>query len=126
MGKEARAKAAAPEVMLDRRDVPAVAVLALMDALTIDAMWTSKSSPVHRDIRQHRDQLLSSIKEDVVRLHATYRGRVNEGLVVNCDRYLCRVQAAMDAFFDDITEEDLAEMEAVKAKWPIPEAPNEM
>lgn len=119
MGKESRRKAAAPEMMLDRLDVPAVAVLALMDALTIDAMWSTKSAPATREIREYRGRLLSSIQADVQRLHDTYRGRVTDGLVANCDRYLCQVQNALDTFFDDITEDDLAEVDRVKAKWPI-------
>lgn len=119
MGKESRAKASAPEIMLSCEDVPAIAVLALLDALTIDAIWTAKSSPVHRDIRQHRESLLLQIKEKVASLHETYKGRVTGGMITHCDRYLCRVQDAMDNFFEEITEADLTDMELTKAKWPV-------
>lgn len=119
MGKESRLKTALPETMLHRQDVPAVAVLALMDALTIDGMWTVKSSPVSREMREYRERLLTSIKTDVERLHGTYKGRVTDGLITHCDRYLCRVQDALDTFFEDITEEDLAEIVRVKSNWPI-------
>lgn len=118
MGKESRAKAAAPEIMLPREDVPAVAVLALMDALLIDMERTTVKHACDRDIKQFRMQVTDHMKSQVIRLHSTYKGRVTDSMILHCDRYLCQVQDCMDRFFDEITEADLGEMERVKANWP--------
>lgn len=115
MGKQSRQRAAAPEIMLQRQDVPAVAVLSLMDALLIDMERAAVSTP-------YRANIIASMKGKVVKLHDTYQGRVTDDMVTLCDRYLCRVQDALDTFFDDITEEDLGEIARVHGKWPQKEA----
>lgn len=118
MGKEARAKAAAPERMLPRQDVPTVAVLALLDALLIDMDRTDGNVSGDREIREWRRGVREQIRGGVERLHGSFQGRVTDGLIGHCDRYLCRVQDALDNFFDDLTEEDLTFIETVKARWP--------
>lgn len=118
MGKESRARAITGEAMLTRADVPVVAVLALMDALLIDMERTADGTTGDREMRTYRADLRKNLRNYVEKYHSTFKGRVTDDLVTKCDRYLCRVQDAMDTFFDDLTAEDLAEMERVKAKWP--------
>jgi len=118
MGKESRAKLAAPETMLPRADVPVIAMLALMDALLVDMERTAHTVTESSRLREHRARLRASMRKDVERYNGTFAGRVTDELIQKCDRYLCRVQDAMDTFFENITPEDLAEMERVKANWP--------
>jgi hypothetical protein len=118
MGKESRAKAVAAEIMLRRADVPIVAMLALMDALLVDMERTAHTVTGDRDIRQHRAEYRQAIRRYVEKYNGTFAGKVTDDLVAKCDRYLCKVQDAMDTFFEDLTPEDLAEMERVKANWP--------
>ena len=118
MGKEARNKAAAPEIMLPLADVPIVAMLALMDALLVDMERTAHKVTGDREMRQYRAELRESLKGYVEKYHSTFKGRVTDELVTKCDRYLCRVQDSLDNFFDDLTDEDLAFMERVKGNWP--------
>jgi len=118
MGKESRAKLAAPETMLPRADVPVIAMLALMDAILVDMERTAHAVTGDSGIREHRARLRESMRKDVERYNSTFAGRVTDELIMKCDRYLCRVQDAMDTFFEDLTDEDLAFMERVKANWP--------
>ena len=118
MGKDAKAKLAAVNQMLPRVDVPKVAALALMETLLIDIGRTDEESSGNREVREYRARLRENMRKDVERYHGTFTGKVEDGLILKCDRYLCAVQNAMDTFFDDLTPEDLAEMERVKANWP--------
>ena len=118
MGKEARAKKAAEVNMLPRADVPKVAALALMETLLIDIGRTDGEASGTREVREYRARLRENMRKDVERYHGTFIGKVEDGLIQKCDRYLCRVQDALDTFFDDLTPEDLADMERVKANWP--------
>jgi len=119
MGKESRAKAAiTAEIMLSPADVPVIAMLALMDALLVDMERTAHTVTGDRDIRQHRAEYRQSIRRYVEKYHSTFVGKVTDELVIKCDRYLCKVQDAMDNFFDDLTPEDMADMNRIKANWP--------
>jgi len=118
MGKEFRAKLAAPEVMLPRADVPVIAMLALMESL-VNAMELMEHDVTgDRDIRERRADYRKSLMEYIKKYNGTFIGKVENGMIEKCDRWICKSQDNMDKFFDDLTDEDLAEMERVKANWP--------
>jgi len=118
MGKEALAKLTAPEIMLPREDVPIIAMLALMETLLIDMDRVDRQGTGNREMRVWRAEIRKSMMKQVKRQHSSFVGRVTDELIMKCDRYLCRVQDSLDNFFDDLTDEDLAFMERVKANWP--------
>ena len=118
MGKEALAKLAAPEIMLPREDVPVIAMLALMETLLIDMDRVDRQGTGNREMRLWRAEIRANMMKQVKRQHSSFAGRVTDELILKCDRYLCRVQDSLDNFFDDLTDEDLAFMERVKANWP--------
>jgi len=118
MGKESRAKLAAPETMLPRADAPAVAMLALMDGLLVELERTEYFSTGDRDIRERRAGYRQTIRRYMEKYNGTFVGSVTDELITKCDRFLCRVQDSSDTFFEDLTDEDLADMERVKANWP--------
>jgi hypothetical protein len=96
--------------MLPRGHVPIVAGLSLIEAV----LQHVQGLP----LTPYQSQQCEGILKHLVRLHDSFPGRVEDLLIEKCDRYLCRCQANMDNFFDELTDEDLAEMAQVKGNWP--------
>jgi malate synthase len=126
MGYAARNNAAAIEQMLPREDVSAVAAISLMETIIIDLARQNEKSSAARDVREYRVEIGEILMSYVQKYSGTFRGRVTVELATKCDRYLCKVQDAMDTFFDELTEEDLAMMSRVKANWPQTEGTDEV
>jgi hypothetical protein len=110
MGQAARTRAAAIEKMLPNEHVPIVAGLSLIDAVLNHVQGLPLTA--------YQTQQCEGILKHLTRLHDSFPGRVEDSLIGKCDRFLCRAQDAMDNFFDELTAEDLADMERVRANWP--------
>jgi hypothetical protein len=122
MGYASKNNAAAMEQMLPREDVSAVAAISLMETIILDLARQNEKSSSPRDIREYRAELRDALMGYVQKYSGTFKGRVTGEFIPKCDRYLCKVQDAMDTFFDELTDEDLEMMERVKASWPQSEA----
>ena len=110
MGHAARTRAAAIEMMLPREHVPIVAGLSLIEAVLTHVQGL--------DLSAYQQQQCVGIFRHLVRLHDSFPGSVEDSLIGKCDRFLTQCQANMDNFFDELTDEDLAEMKRVKGNWP--------
>lgn len=105
-----RVRHLALDTALSREDIKAISVMALIETLLIDHL--SFATP-------ERGKIIKGMQNLLNQLNKIYIGHVPPHMIDYADRYLCRVQSAMDGFFDDLTEHDKAEMERVKSDWGV-------
>ena len=119
MGKESRWNTVAMERMLPVVAVPLVANFALQETLIEDSVNQVTSAGWITDAERRRAiNIIDRQKRDLAQINGIFKGRVPEAVIPNCELFMCGAQDAMDSFFDRITPEDIAAMEATKARWP--------
>lgn len=93
---------------LDRSGVKAVTTMALQEILIQDQMLTAN---------EEQARVLNGMINNLNQLNKLYIGAVEAHMIEFSDRYLCRVQEAMDGFFDEMTDHHREQMVNIKEKW---------
>jgi hypothetical protein len=99
---------------LSRHDTKAIAIMALQEALITHHLELVESGSPRARILAGEMNLLNQINR-------TYCGHVEDNLIEFADRFLCRVQDAMDGFFDSVAESDREMVKRVRGEWDVKE-----
>ena len=105
---------------LSQDHVKAIAVMGLVETLVIhlQEIWPDKKSEQYRSLKG----MLNNLNQ----VSKTMAGHVPEHMIELADRFLIRTQAAFDGFWDEMSEADREQMEAVKAEWGVGVEPDQV